>query len=466
MLILAGASLAVYLLMRASLFAEFDTALGSKARALAALVEQDGDEIELEFEETSLPEFERADRPEYLQLWLTKGDVLYRSPSLKGHDLSREAGSLQKPLWRSVILPDGRPGRSACVTFVPRREGGGTPVRVTLAIARDTLDIDQTLARLGLLLIAVCAGAALVSALVLAWIVKMGLRPIERVAGQIESVGEEHLSARVAVEDAPNELLPVVERLNDLLARLEAAFARERAFSADVAHELRTPLAGLRTTLEVALAGKRDTASFGAALRECLAIACQMHAMVENLLAMARCEAGQMEVVRESVRLDEVLKQCWVSLEELANERELRVEWRVEQPCALETDREKLRLILQNILANAVAYANRQGYVRIAAQSKDGRVALSVRNSGSEVSEEQARHVFERFWRGDAARSDTGVHCGLGLVLCERLATLLGGSISVASVAGGEFTVTLSFPVSSSTPGNGRGAARQKWSTR
>ncbi len=451
-LILAASCLTVYALMRESLLAEFDAALGSKARALAALVEQEGEEIELEFHQSSLPEFERAERPEYLQFWRATGGVLYRSSSLRGQDLSREAGSLEKPLCRSVVLPDGRRGRAAGVTFVPRQEhrGRGTPAEVTLAIARDTRDVDRTLARLRWLLIGVCAIATLVSAAILAWIVKAGLRPVEKLAGQIGRVEEDDLSARVAVEDAPKELLPVVERLNDLLARLEAAFGREKAFSADVAHELRTPLAGLRATLEVVLSGARDLALFEEGLRDSLAITCQMHAMVENLLALARCEAGRLEVSRDSVRLDELLDECWRPLEELAIERQLRVERRVEPSCVLDTDRDKLRLILQNILGNAITYADRRGTIRIEARPANGGARLSVANSGSRLSGEEASHVFERFWRGDPARGDVGVHCGLGLTLCERLVGVLGGSIAVTSAAGGELAVTVDLPASPS----------------
>ena len=213
-----------------------------------------------------------------------------------------------------------------------------------------------------------------------------------------------------------------------------------------MAHELRTPLAGLRTTLEVALAGQRGLAAFEDALRDGLAISCQLHGMVENLLAMARCEAGQMETAPESVRLDELFRQCWRPLEDAAVGRGLRVRWESVEACVLATDREKLRLILQNVLGNAVAYADAGGHVRLACQAADGGASLTVSNSGSALSADDAAHVFERFWRRDAARSDTGVHCGLGLPLCERLAALLGGSIAVRSEAGGDFTVTLLLP--------------------
>ncbi|NQT87411.1 hypothetical protein HQ560_11640, partial [bacterium] len=267
--VLVASSLAVYLLMRASLLAEVDSTLGSKARALAALVEQeheDGEEevgledvpeparaailkraagrtlteierkeeqgrtiyevelsangeeiefridagplpagpkgrvrIDLEFEEDAFPEFQRAERPEVLQMWLADGTVLHRSQSLDGRDLALEAGSLASPVCRSVALPDGRAGRAAGITFAPRAEHapGDETARVTHVVARDTQDMDSTLARLRSLLIGVCALATLVSAGVLVWVVGVGLRPVGQLARQIAGVGEGDLSVRL-----------------------------------------------------------------------------------------------------------------------------------------------------------------------------------------------------------------------------------------------------------------------------
>jgi len=442
--VLAASGFAVYALMRASLLGEFTTALANKARAIAALVEHEHSRFEVEFSEREFPEF-RQGGPECLELWAPTGEVLFRSASLRGRDLPRfPPGKRDVGAFR-VTLPDGRPGRMVLLSLAARRDehARGRPAQITVALARTTFALDRTLARLGRLLVAVCAAAAAASAALLAWLVPAVLRPVGRVAAQIERLGEDDLSARVAAPDAPRELAPVVERLNALLARLEAAFERERAFSADVAHELRTPLAGLRTTLEVALSGKRDPASLEEALRDSLAITCQTHAMVENLLAMARCEAGQVRVARESVRLDELLRECWRPFGEAATGKGLKVEWQVEEPLAVETDREKLRLILGNLLDNAVTHADAGGRVRIAASRSDGDVAVVVANTGSRLGPGEAARAFERFWRGDAARSDTGAHCGLGLTLSDRLARLLGASLEIQSVAGGEFVATL-----------------------
>ncbi len=449
--VFSAAGISLYGLIRASLLAEFDRSLGTKARELAAVVEQENDEIEVELDELGMPEFDRTDRPEYFQVWLADGPVLAKSRSLAGGNLPKIFGAPGAPVCQAFALPDGRSGRIAGLRFVPRQEHEKRhkrrfePQEVILTLARDTAELDGTLARLKLLLAGVCASAIVVAAGVLAWVVRRSLRPVAHLAGQIEKLGESDLSARVDPADAPTELLPVVRRLNDLLQRLEGAFAREKSFTADVAHELRTPLAGLRSTLEVALSRHRRSEAYREAMTESAVITCRVQTMVDNLLSLARAEAGQFEIVRGPVQLDRILRECWGSLAEQARSRRLHVEWQVGQDLMLNTDREKLRVVLQNILDNAVTFANTGGLVRVQAGLRDGRIELSVANTGSELSQQQAEHVFERFWRGDAARSGAGVHCGLGLSLCQKIVTLLGGSISVESAAGGTFRIKLAF---------------------
>jgi two-component system sensor histidine kinase QseC len=265
-------------------------------------------------------------------------------------------------------------------------------------------------------------------------------------ATEISGLDVQDLSARVKAGQSVKELRPVGERLNELLGRLEAAFERERAFSADVAHELRTPLAGLRSTIDVILSKSREPAEYIEALKDSQQITVSMHAMVENLLTLARLEAGQVQIQKESVNLHELMRSTWQPFEEQAASRCLQVEWTPIPEVYVSTDSSLLRLAVRNAFENAVLYANEGGEIKIAVEPADDTVSIHVTNTGSSLPQEQAAHAFARFWRGDAARSAAGVHCGLGLSLVDRIVSALDGSAEVESADGGPFTLAIIIP--------------------
>jgi len=167
---------------------------------------------------------------------------------------------------------------------------------------------------------------------------------------------------------------------------------------------------------------------------------------------LARIDAGQCEASRDDVSLEELAREAWLPCAERATARRLAVRWDLAEGLRLGTDTEKLRVILRNLFDNAVHYADASGAVGVAAKRVGERVTLRISNGGSRLSPEQARHVFERFWRGDAARGETGRHAGLGLPICRELAHLIGATISVSSQAGGEFVALLELPAETSTP--------------
>jgi two-component system, OmpR family, heavy metal sensor histidine kinase CusS len=453
-LVLSVSGIILYLLVRASLWTEFDDALAGRARTLAAMVEQEEGQVEFAVDNLNMPEFERTDRPEYLQLWQDNGKVLVRSGSLRGGDLERPNPPSGETLCRPTVLPDGRRGQLAAITFRPHpgnedegppREAPSSAARVTLVIARDTADIDRTLTRLRALIASMSITAIVVSGGVLAWVVRGGLRPMQRLAHRIDQMGEADLATRIEVPDTPSELQPVIDRLNDLLHRLDAAFTREKTFTADVAHELRTPLAGLRSTLEVTLSRQRPPDAYRAAMQETLTITQQMQTMVHNLLALARIEAGQMRVAPRPVDLGAVLRDAWGTFTSRADERSLRVHWHDDRPSVAMTDREMIQQVVYNLLDNAVTYVEERGEIVIETDCRDGAAKVTITNTGGTLSPEDAQHLFERFWRADASRTNTGVHCGLGLSLSERIMSLLGGTITVESTPEGVFRAILTL---------------------
>lgn len=447
-LLVSGA--VVFAWIEKAVWDEFDESLATKARSLAALVEQDEDELELEFAEADLPEYRPSERAEYYQVWSPGETVAARSASLEGRDMARIAGPPAEPAYATVTLPNGRRGRLVGIRFTPRasdkdRESTARH-EATLVLGQETEPIEHVLERIRAGMLAVGATAVLVSVGVLAWVVRRGLKPVDRLAGQISAVGETDLGTRIEPAGCPSELAPVVDRLNDLLARLEAAFRRERQFTADVAHELRTPLAGVRSMLEVALSRSRDTDAYRETLRDCLHVSQQMQSMVESLLCLARADARQLEVRKESIDVATLLRECWSVLAGRAAARRLHVSWDLQEPCVLHADAGKLRPVLQNVLNNAVAYANEGGRIDVTAAARDRTVALTVRNTGSKLSPQQVEHVFDRFWRGDIARRGGEEHSGLGLALCKTMVDVLGGSIRAESTREGEFVLSIVMP--------------------
>ena len=446
-LLFASTGLLVYTLVRESLQDDFDRTLHSKVQALSVLVEQDGDDVETDLEQQLMPEFRPGPSCEYYQLWTGDGDTLARSESLVDNgDLRLDDVALDALLTRFVTLPDGRAGRQVTYAFAPRREesGDASDGRAVLAVARSTAELHGTLARLRRILVAAGLAAACLTLGLLLWIVRFGLRPLEDVAATIATIDHDDLAVRLDATRAPAELVPVVDRLNELLARVEAALARERELSADVAHELRTPLTGLATMMEVALTREREPARYRQVLGECLAICRSTGRMIESLLVLARAEGGHLQVRAAAVSIGPLIAATLAPFGSRIAERGLSVAVDLKDDLTATSDPEKLSMIVSNLIDNAVSYCDEGGRIRIEGRSDDHQTVLVISNTADAIDSIDVTRVFERFWRGDAARA-VGDHAGLGLALCLRLAELTNATLEVTT-RGGEFVVTLSQP--------------------
>jgi two-component system heavy metal sensor histidine kinase CusS len=320
-----------------------------------------------------------------------------------------------------------------------------TPQTVTLVVARETAAVDSEIRFLQWLLAAATGGTIILALLVGAVVVRQGLMPLNDLAARIAAIRQDDLSTQIATDRMPAEMAPVVQRLNDLLRRLEQAFQRERAFTADAAHELRTPLAGVRSTLEVSLSRTRAGEDYRQAMTECLDIVGHMQTMVDNLLALARLEGRQTALRFETLLLGELIEAIWRPMSVTARRRGIAVKTDLPADLACHADRDILAMTLTNLLANASEYTDDGGRIEVIARQQGESVELALANTGCRLSAEDARHVFERFWRADPSRTDTGLHCGLGLVLVQRAVTSLGGTVA-AGVADGVFTVRLVLP--------------------
>jgi two-component system heavy metal sensor histidine kinase CusS len=455
LLLLATFSLTLYAAIRSALWTQFDAGLESTARLLAASVEEDANEIEVGLSIQQLPEFRDTRNATYYQLWREDKSVVAKSPLLCGDDLLLIADVVNTPVFAEGRGRDGRPQRAIGLRFIPAPSDGAEgdsrqrtgPVVLRLTVARDTTELHDQLRFLRRLLWTASGAVMLLSFLVATVVARRSLAPLHVLAAQIAAIRANDLTVRVGVEGTPREVVPIKERLNALLARLEASFQRERRFAADTAHELRTPLAGIRATVEVALARPREGTEYRAVLGECLEIVRKMQAMVNNLLLLAHLDAQQVTFRREQVPLADLVDSCWRPFSEQAVARHIAFECSIPADLTCVCDPDCLSMILSNLLDNATEYANDGGRIRAAAQQADDAVELTIANTGCSLTDAQISQVFDCFWRGDPSRQKTGLHCGLGLALVQRLAEALGGSVVAERQTDGMFAVRLTLPV-------------------
>ncbi len=429
-----------YLFVRGALESDFHQSLVHASDSLQALTEVEDGEVEIEFGPDAMA------HTAHFQIWFDNGDMLMRSDSLCGMDLPRffvpDAMG-----YRDVTLPGGLPGRALGVRFTPRSDGwlsdADHPVQLTLVVARSTTDLNNRLRGYAQFLAIAGFVIMAVTIVVARLIVTRGLAPVDAVAGQIASIRESDLDTRVVSDDIPGELVPMVDKLNAMLDRLALAFERERAFTGNVAHELRTPLTGVRSTIEVSLRDERPNEQYRAAMGECLTIVERMQSMVETLILLSRLDAGQLSVHRESIALADLVDLC---ARAVLDRPGVTFHNQVPPHMHCEADRDKLMMVLCNLLQNAGEYVNDAGRIWCDARREDDALHVTIANTGCNLPPGDAARVAERFWRADTARTDTGVHAGLGLALVDRLIAAQGGEVQF-DVADGVFTARITLPV-------------------
>jgi len=457
-LVIVGAGFLSERLVSRRAGAEFDAALLARARALAALTEQEEQRVEFDYESARMPEFEREERPDYFQFWLEDGRAIERSARLRGAGgLPRDPATSPEPRFRDAALPDGRAGRIVQFAFTPRfpgeadrkahgkpgpEDGAAPPLRLVLALARGRETLDALVRDMRLSILGVHAAALLVGAALVAWTLASGLRPIGSIAARLRELDAENLDRDPRLPTVPEELRPMADQIRALVARLAASFERERRFAANVAHELRTPIAELRSLADVAGRWPDDAEAVSRFFGDAREVAGRMERLVSGLLLLSRCQSGLERAERRAVPLLGLVESAWAGLRDDAKRRGIRLALSVPADLSLETDPDKLRMILRNLLDNAVSYSAGAGDVGCAAAIDGGRLRLHVTNRAEPLAPDEMARLTEPFWRRDPSRASAD-HAGLGLPLCAALAPLLALELSFAQDGEGRFRATL-----------------------
>jgi two-component system, OmpR family, sensor kinase len=318
--------------------------------------------------------------------------------------------------------------------------------RVYVAVAAEPLDaIEADLAAirramfLAFPLILAIAGAGGY------WFATRGMAPLNAMAAQARRITGNNLDARLRIGDAAEELTALAESFNELLGRLDQSFDNMRRFVADASHELRTPLAVIRGEADVTLAKERTAAEYKESLAIVLDESRRLSRLVDDLLNLARADAGRVTLQAQEFYWNDLLSECCRSVQSLAMARKIELECR----CAADTpfwgDEELLRRMTLNLLDNAIRYTPPGGKVLAELDAHAGGVRIRISDTGIGIGADAAAHVFERFFRADKARSRGNGGFGLGLAIVKWIAESHRGAVELASRpgAGSTFTVTL-----------------------
>jgi two-component system, OmpR family, heavy metal sensor histidine kinase CusS len=297
-------------------------------------------------------------------------------------------------------------------------------------------DTERSVRNLRATLVWTFAGAV-AATLMLCWIiVGLGLFPLKRLSFAVSQITPKDLHLELDPRTLPSEIHPVAERFKQSLTQLQAAFEREKRAAADISHELRTPLAALTTTIEVACRKSRTAEQYRQTLDECRGIAKQMSLLVERMLTLAWLDAGADEVRPEKVEVSELVRGVAAIGKPLAEAQGLSFRVSTPGPLTIQTDPDKVREVVMNLIHNAIEYNRPGGEVEVTATPTVQGVMLEVRDTGIGMSSEVQGKIFERFFRGDPSRQATGVHAGLGLAIVKEYVDRLGGQLSVESAVG------------------------------
>ncbi len=264
------------------------------------------------------------------------------------------------------------------------------------------------------------------------WIARRALQPIEEIATRAEGISAASLDARLPMPAAKDELRRLTEVLNGMMGRLEGSFAQVARFTSDASHELRTPLAVLRAELETALLPGTTDAARVARIHAILDEVRRLSSLVDGLLLLSRSDAGKLDLDLQPTDFSRIAAAAVDDARLLGETRGLAIEAEVFPEVKVLADPGRLRQVLLNLVDNAVKFNRDGGHVRIGLKAAGDEACLTIGNTGPGLSAEHRARIFERFFRGDPARSREVMGFGLGLSLCREIMLAHGGRIDLA----------------------------------
>lgn len=279
------------------------------------------------------------------------------------------------------------------------------------------------------------------------WLAIHAFRPIIRLTSIARKIQSGNLHSRVPVPYTNDEVQHLALTFNEMLDHLEMTFKQQRRFIADASHELRTPVAAIRSMTDVALDQQLTAKEYTSVLHDVNIQAEHLGKLIADLLTLARADEGHIRFEREPLRLDLLAHDVVATLESLATEKGITLSVEANEPLLIIGDEARMIQIIMNLLDNALKYTGRDGTVTVRVQSTEAQqVCLTIQDTGIGIAQEHITHIFERFYRVDSARARSAGGTGLGLAIVKWIVTMHQGTIDVTSQVGQGTTFSIVLP--------------------
>lgn len=391
---------------------------------------------------------------EYIQVLNAQGTIACATSNLKDFHLpltklSLQSASQGKPYFETVRT--FRPAPIRLLTFPLIVNGKITDL---VQVGEDLSAMESTLEHLRLMLL-IFSPLALALLSFGGWFLAgRFLEPVVRITRAARRINAGSLSKRIHVENTQDELAQMAETFNSMLARLEDSFNRTRQFSADASHELRTPLAILKGETEVALRWGKDPEELRQTLLSNLEEIDRMGRIIEDLLLLAKSEAGELRLDIREFSLGDLLQDLYLQGKTLGEPKSIDISLRLEvtEDIRLKGDQFQLHRMLLNLVTNAIKYTPDRGSVEIRLAVEGSEAVLAVADSGIGIAAEHLPQIFERFYRVDEARNRSVGGTGLGLAIVKSIAEAHEGRVEVASTPGHGSVFTVRLPLAGPFP--------------
>jgi len=443
-IILAGFSAGVYLILRQNLYDNLDDSIQNRANIFL-------DVIRYEEDQPTLAGRVSSDDPNagesFVRVFDASGDITFDNSAAAG-DVPIDSQGIDRALRGETstrtVTGDGETMR---VRTLPIERGDG--IGGVLEVGQSQDDVSDTLRALLLILAVAYPVTLAVASFGGVFLAGRALTPIDSLTRLARRISAEDLSERLNVQLPDDEVGRLARTFDEMIARLDEAFRRQREFTADASHELRTPLTAIKGQAEVALSKPRDARSYREVLQAVNEEVDRLIRMVGSLLTLARADAGQIPIASEAVNLGDLIAAAVEQVRPMAEQRDLTVSAAPGPDIRLQADEDLLLQLLLNLLDNAIKYTPSGGNVTAGWEIDGDEAELWVHDTGIGVTEEHLERIFDRFYRVDKARSRTEGGAGLGLSICRWIAEAHGGSISARRAPGQGTVFTVRLPLNS-----------------